>query len=108
MKTMTPKGYKMKNILTILLGIIIISNLIGTAYAASEDEEYDLMFHADGSLRDPVPGDGYTASQNYWILVWTIVGVFFVWAGWFRGIPFFFIGSWIFFIIVGFIILFVW
>ncbi len=49
---------------------------------ASWDNEFgNLMYHADGSLRDPSPGDGYTASQNYWILVMAVVGVMCVWAG---------------------------
>lgn len=47
----------------------------------SSDEEFgDLMFHANGRLRDPCPDDAYTASQTYWILALFILG-FFIWAG---------------------------
>ncbi len=73
-----------------------------------EFDDFDLMFHADGTLRDPVPGDGYTASQNYWILAFALVGVFFVWAGSFSGNPIMFVGSCLFCIIVGLLVMFVW
>lgn len=46
----------------------------------SDKEFGDLMFHADGRLRDPCPDDAYTASQTYWILALFILG-FFIWAG---------------------------
>ena len=52
------------------------------AKSPSWDPEFgDLMYHTDGSLRDPCPGDAYTAEQNYWILVLALWGVFVIWAG---------------------------
>ena len=46
------------------------------------DWEYgDLMYHADGRLRDQNLKDGYSAEQAYWVLAMALWGVFFVWAG---------------------------
>ena len=41
----------------------------------------NLMFNADGSLRDPDGTDSYTAEQSYWILALALWGVFVIWAG---------------------------
>jgi hypothetical protein len=46
-----------------------------------KDYEYNLMFDEYGDLRDPVPGDSYTASQNYWVLILAILVVFFLFGG---------------------------
>ena len=73
-----------------------------------ENEYGDLMYHADGSLRDPATGDGYTASQNYWIIAMIVIGVMCVWAGVGSGNPFFFIGSCLFCIIVALFVIFAW
>jgi len=41
----------------------------------------DLMYHADGRLRDQNYNDDYTAIEAQMILLLVIWGVFFVWAG---------------------------
>lgn len=40
---------------------------------ADWDDEYgDAFYNADGTLTDPNPDDGYTAEQNYWILIFSL------------------------------------
>ena len=41
----------------------------------------DLMFHADGTLRDTEPGNDISAEGEYWILALVIYAVFFMWSG---------------------------
>ncbi len=52
-----------------------------------DDEFGDLMYNADGTLKDPNPDDGYNAVQSYWILIITLIGAFCVWAGIFTKTP---------------------
>lgn len=66
-----------------------------------DDEFGNLMYRSDGSLRDPSPDDGYTASQNYWILAWCLLALF-LWIGFATGTLLGAIVS-----IVGYIILFI-
>lgn len=51
------------------------------------DEFGDLMWNADGTLKDPCTGDPYTAEQTYFILIISLVAVFGVWAGVGTGHP---------------------
>lgn len=66
----------------------------------------DLMFDEDGKLRDPTPGDAYSASQGYWILALAILG-FFIFAGICTGNPYVFVAMCIIAIILS-IVVFSW
>ena len=46
-----------------------------------ELEYGDLMFHADGTLRDSNPANDTSASGEYWVLALTLYLVFFMWSG---------------------------
>ena len=46
-----------------------------------ELEYGDMMFHADGTLRDQDLTDNYTAGEHYILVIAAIWLVFFVWAG---------------------------
>jgi len=75
---------------------------------SSWDDEYgNLMYNADGTLKDPTPNDAYSAGQGYFILIVAVVAVFFVWAGFCTRTP---IGMVIasIFILVGSIIILLW
>lgn len=62
---------------------LLLIMLIGGCFCLPSyaEEKYDAFYNADGSLRDPVPGDGYTAKENYGILALALWAVFVVWAG---------------------------
>ena len=72
----------MKKIIFVLILLSCLFNL-SSAYG-------DLMFDEDGKLRDPTPGDGYTAAQGYWILALMILA-FFIWVGACSGNPYVFV-----------------
>ena len=73
------------------------------------DEEYgDIMWNADGSLKDQTPDNGYTAEQEYGFLIYAIWGVFFMWAGAFTRGNKVLVALWLIIGIIGSVIIYSW